>query len=113
MRSAMTYRPVNGLFTHSLIHSVFSLSRSCRWSATRKKRKPRIFSDKCRANESSEIQPRSGVGHLCIDTIVGISGEPLEAPVLLRSGTYHNIVRAGSGLKDGGGSGIGEHYTLS
>ena len=32
MRFAMAYRPVGGLVAHSLIHSVFSLSRSCRWS---------------------------------------------------------------------------------
>ena len=32
MRSAIAYRPVNGLVTHSLVHSVLILSRSCWWS---------------------------------------------------------------------------------
>jgi len=31
MRSVMAYRPVIGFFAHSMIHSVFMFSHSCRW----------------------------------------------------------------------------------
>ena len=32
MRSDMAYRPAMGFLAHSMVHSVFILARSCRWS---------------------------------------------------------------------------------